>query len=114
MKDLLPCPFCGGTDLIVDTDYARDDDIRAYAYHIFCNDCHATGRNQYPIGWCESEEMAIEAWNDRFVPATIPEKDGDRVLVSTNAMFLIYRELDNIGKTKEHIRDLLTPIQMVK
>jgi len=62
---LLPCPFCQGTDLSIRKDYAEDDPSHSYAMHVFCNDCHAHGRNNYPIGWCESETAAAEAWNDR-------------------------------------------------
>jgi len=72
IDNLLPCPFCGGNDLKVLPDCAEDDNNRIYAYHVFCQDCHARGRNHYPISYCESERAAKEAWNDRFVPATIP------------------------------------------
>lgn len=65
MPDLLPCPFCRGTDLVYRKDYAEDDPGRWYAIHVFCTDCHAHGRNNYPIGWCEDEQMAADAWNDR-------------------------------------------------
>jgi Lar family restriction alleviation protein len=65
---LLPCPFCRGTDLVYRKDYAEDDPTHCYAIHVFCQDCHAHGRNNYPIGWCESEEAAAEAWNDREPP----------------------------------------------
>lgn len=62
---LLPCPFCRGSDLVYRKDFAEDDPSHWYAIHVFCQDCHAHGRNNYPIGWCESEEAAAEAWNDR-------------------------------------------------
>lgn len=65
-ETLLPCPFCGRNDLIIHPDYSEDDG-RIYAYHVFCRDCHAHGRNNYPIGWCESEDAAVEAWNDREI-----------------------------------------------
>ena len=111
---LLPCPFCGSTDLIIDTDYAEDDDHRAYAHHVFCSDCHARGRNQYPISWCETPSMAIDAWNDRFVPATISNKNEERVQISTTALIHINGELERIVQIKNHIKSLLTPINMVK
>jgi Lar family restriction alleviation protein len=111
---LLPCPFCGSKDLELFPDLAKDDDDRIYAYHVFCNDCHARGRNNYPISWCESKQEAMEAWNDRFIPATIPSEDGDRIQLSTTALLHIHKELFRIVDIKNHIDDLLTPIQMTK
>lgn len=113
LKQSLPCPFCGSTDLSVEPDKTEDDNDRIYAYHVFCHDCQARGRNEYPISWCESEQAAIEAWNDRFVPATIPSEKENRVQLSTDALFIIRRELDTLQNIKEHIDDLLTPIQMI-
>lgn len=108
----LPCPFCGNTKLIIEPDRAEDDNGRIYAYHVYCPDCHARGRNMYPICWCESEQEAIEAWNDRFIPATIHREKENRVKLSIDALFVIRRELDNIQNMKNHIDDLLTPIRM--
>lgn len=68
MTTLSPCPFCYGRNLVYRKDYAEDDPGHAYAIHVFCQDCHAHGRNNYPIGWCETEEMAADAWNDREPP----------------------------------------------
>lgn len=62
---LAPCPFCGGNNLIVRKDFSEDEMTSWYAMHVFCTDCHARGRNNYPIGWCESERAASDAWNDR-------------------------------------------------
>jgi hypothetical protein len=66
----------------------------------------------YPICWCEDEQQAGEAWNDRFIPATIHSEEENRVQLSTDALFLIRKELNNIQNIKEHIDDLLTPIQI--
>jgi Lar family restriction alleviation protein len=63
-EEIQPCPFCGRKDLIISEDLSEEDGTR-YAYHVFCRDCHAHGGNNYPIGWCESKQMAIERWNDR-------------------------------------------------
>jgi Lar family restriction alleviation protein len=112
--ELLPCPFCGSNDLIVVPDLAEDDNNRIYAYHVFCRDCHAHGRNKFPFCWCESEQQAIEAWNDRFIPAMIPGEDDDRIQLSTTALLHIHRELFRIVDIKNHIDDLLTPIQMTR
>lgn len=57
------CPFCKKNDaLTVEPD--RDKDGRVYAYHVHCHHCGCNGRNRYPIGWCESPEAAVEAWED--------------------------------------------------
>ncbi|MEN6535674.1 MAG: Lar family restriction alleviation protein [Bryobacteraceae bacterium] len=66
--ELLPCPFCGGSDVCVRSDLSEDKPARVYAYHVFCHDCHSHGRNHYRIGWCETQKAACEAWNDRSAP----------------------------------------------
>lgn len=65
LKELMPCPFCGGSDLVIRQDEAEDRPGFFYAYHVFCRDCHCHGGNNYPIGWCESEEDAADRWNLR-------------------------------------------------
>lgn len=110
---LLPCPFCGSTDLVIRPDKAEDDNDRIYAYHVSCKTCSARGRNLYPVCWCESEQQAVEAWNDRVIPATIPG-DCDRVQLSTTALLHIHRELERISNIKNHISGLLTPVQRCK
>jgi Lar family restriction alleviation protein len=64
-EKLAPCPFCGGNRLVICKDHSEDDPSNWYAMHVFCTECHARGRNNYPIGWCESERAASDAWNDR-------------------------------------------------
>lgn len=111
----LPCPFCGRTkELSIEEDISEDDnDTHAYACHVLCG-CGARGRNLYPIGWVESDGQAIEAWNDRFIPATIPGKEEDRVEVSTDNLSHIHRELNRISAVTKNIEKMLTPIKMVK
>jgi Lar family restriction alleviation protein len=86
--DLLPCPFCGGSDLSVRRDYTPEDPSHWYAMHIFCEDCHAHGRNNFPIGWCECEQSAADGWNlrghrrgtmvsDSAVSVRIVARDGE-------------------------------------
>ncbi len=70
------CPFCKGRDLSVRPDFSEDEPARIYAYHVFCCDCHARGRNHYRIGWCETPESARQAWNDRPEPE---ERSADEV-----------------------------------
>jgi len=64
-EELKPCPFCGGADLVFRQDESEDKPVMLYAWHVFCLDCHCHGRNNYPIGWCESKLAASQAWNDR-------------------------------------------------
>jgi Lar family restriction alleviation protein len=111
----LPCPFCGRTeDLSVEEDISEDNDKHAYACHVSCGCCGARGRNNYPIGWVESDGQAIEAWNDRYIPATIPGKEEDRVQITTDALLHMHRELTRITQIIKHVEDLLTPVKMVK
>lgn len=65
MPELLPCPFCGGKDLTYRQDRTEGVPEFVYAYHVFCNDCHCHGGNNFPIGWCESEDAAADRWNLR-------------------------------------------------
>jgi len=65
-KDDIACPFCGLDDALkVFPDYSEDEPDHIIAYHVKCRHCGARGRNNYPIGWCESEEAAWEAWLHR-------------------------------------------------
>lgn len=66
--ELKPCPFCNGTHLKLRQDYSEDKPVRAYAWHVFCEDCHCHGRNNFPIGWVERKEDAVDAWNRRAAP----------------------------------------------
>lgn len=63
--EMLPCPFCGRNDLKIINIESEDVPGSFYAKAVFCMDCHCTGRHNNPIGWCESDLEAIEAWNDR-------------------------------------------------
>lgn len=108
------CPFCGREELSIEEDISEDNDKHAYACHVRCLTCGARGRNNYPIGWVESDGQAIEAWNDRFVPATIPSNEEDRVLISMDALHIIDHELNNIINEVTKVKRQLTPVKMVK
>lgn len=68
-----PCPFCRtNDDLYFGEDKSEgqedeEDNGHTYAYHVRCGRCGCKGRNRYAIGWCESHEAALQAWNDRGV-----------------------------------------------
>jgi len=49
------CPFCGGTDIFLDTVSVDDQD----GFYYFCLDCYADG----PMG--NSRAEAAEKWNKR-------------------------------------------------
>ncbi len=53
---LLPCPFCGRTDVWV----LRDEYDNLYVY---CNFCDGRGPRTF-----ESKEIAVECWNQRAQP----------------------------------------------
>ncbi len=114
-NDILPCPFCGNEkDFKIVPEYAEDDPTWIVTYHVYCKWCHARGRNCYPIGWCESEQAAIEAWNDR----TIDEKDIiSKIETDTEydmnigyVQYLNYRNGQKQGLIKTHKITLKDPI----
>lgn len=74
---LLPCPFCGGSDLRVIKMMSEDEPVREYARAILCRDCHAHGRHAFRIGWTESDIAAAEGWNCR---ALTPEQEAEKEL----------------------------------
>ena len=69
--ELKPCPFCGGEAEIERTTRCMiTAEIR-----IFCTKCGATVRNWektfWHVGYFDTEEEAIEAWNRRAEDGTI-------------------------------------------
>lgn len=71
---LLPCPFCGSTDLILRT-YPAQADVAAFTTHIVCNaggseNWHRCGASQSITRetYTESRAAGIKAWNIRFSP----------------------------------------------
>ena len=61
MNDSLkPCPFCGG-HAIID---GCDDTL----WIVICKECNAS------IGYKETEQEAIEAWNSRVQPTFTPDE----------------------------------------
>lgn len=52
MAELLPCPFCGGGDIVIKNPFGS-------ALYVMCTECGATTR------WVMDKELAIEAWNRR-------------------------------------------------
>ena len=61
MSDKLkPCPFCGGEAII--------DGCDETLWIVICKECNAS------IGYKETKEEAIEAWNKRIEPTFTPDE----------------------------------------
>jgi len=79
---LLPCPFCGGTDLSIETNSVQPDDF--HDAWVNCGECNADGRHAMTLeGWlpskAEAKEEAVVAWNRRAALASRPaEVDDER------------------------------------
>ena len=86
MNDSLkPCPFCGG-HAIID---GCDDTL----WIVICKECNAS------IGYKETEQEAIEAWNSRVEPTFTPDElDAIRRNVRGNCVLLV-REFSKIEQS---------------
>lgn len=58
--ELKPCPFCGGHAII--------DGCDDTPWSVICKECNAS------IGYKETKEEAIEAWNRRIEPTFTPDE----------------------------------------
>lgn len=62
--DLKPCPFCGSDDVYAEiADYVQEDFVR-------CNSCKAQTGLYCSDDLKDSEDKAIEAWNNRSAAAS--------------------------------------------
>jgi Lar family restriction alleviation protein len=65
-EKLLPCPFCGSTDVECSTGYqGRTCDENAFRY-VECGSCEAS------VGWAKDDAVAIAAWNRRTPESSVP------------------------------------------
>lgn len=66
MSDKLkPCPFCGGRAML--------SGCEDWQWTVICNECDSL------IGYNETEQAAIDAWNNRVLPPfTLDELDAIR------------------------------------
>lgn len=67
MKELKPCPFCGGEAILGDirmTTLAYSPRIRTTYRRVFCENCGAATKSY------ETEKNAINAWNSRAQEAS--------------------------------------------
>lgn len=63
--DLLPCPFCGGTNVFA---VSAADDYGTFDWKVSCEDCDP---------FHETEAEAIAAWNRREVAGLVPNIEPD-------------------------------------
>ena len=82
-ETLLPCPFCGSTNLILRT-YPAQSDVAAFTTHITCNagatpNWHRCGAAQSITRetYAKSREAGIKAWNIRFSPQEYCDGQAD-------------------------------------
>ena len=69
-EKLLPCPFCGGTNVAA---MSAADDYGTFDWKVYCDDCDA---------FHETEAEAIAAWNRRAVPTAKEESMFDDVMMT--------------------------------
>lgn len=84
--ELKPCPFCGG-HAIID---GCDDTL----WIVICKECNAS------IGYKETKEEAIEAWNKRVEPTFTPDE-----LDAIRRMFDIRRSERELPEIEQSIID---------
>lgn len=66
---LLPCPFCGGNNVMICADRYEPED--RYSFFVSCSTAQCHGAiNQLDDGLFASKEAAVAAWNTR-APSTL-------------------------------------------
>ena len=55
--EIKPCPLCGGVPRVVENKV----NLKSILYGVYCCDEH----HEVSVGYFDSEEEAIEVWNDR-------------------------------------------------
>lgn len=102
MRELIPCPFCGGAPKIVD-----DNGRHGMVFSVW-HQCESTGGkfNKYgsvdrltiDTGWYDSEQEAIDVWNTRAEQTcewTIECCDYDRTSYETECSEPIWWESES-------------------
>lgn len=81
MKDLLPCPFCGGE---AECDETYPDSDHDNTHHVSCLFDGCAGNIYQPNETTWGREEAITAWNTRapqWQPMETAPKDGRKILL---------------------------------
>ena len=68
-KKILPCPFCGGKDIIFDC-HKFSTSPTGEIWSMCCYDCGAQFPNRY------TKELLLTAWNTRHNPPLEPTTEG--------------------------------------
>ena len=67
-SDIKPCPFCGKTQIIIDSQEHTDrDNSYRFTAKVFCSYCNGTMPTQgFEKSREEAEALAVKAWNRRL------------------------------------------------
>lgn len=57
-KDAKPCPFCGGTEIMID----KYQHVAGERYRIWCTNCLAC----IDPGWAQTKSTVEQMWNKRI------------------------------------------------
>ena len=82
--ELLPCPFCGSTELVLDN--LVDD----YDYSVSCGECEVQQLANYP------KDIAVARWNTRAPESTSPRQFAAKELSRLLDTWHIERRRGNI------------------
>ena len=94
MKDVKPCPFCGG-----EVSYRKDDDP-ASGFWIACEADGCFGPNR----WDLDKDVAVAFWNRRALPAVQPDAREAALLEALAAVNAKWRS--GAADTHDELRGL--------
>jgi len=105
-KELKPCPFCGGTDLSIETNSVQPDDF--HDAYVYCVDCDAQGRHAMTLeGWLSSKDEAkveaVVAWNRRAPAPQAAQIDLHNAIM--NLPCKMGRAVEMNGATKQAYKE---------
>ncbi len=80
-NNLKPCPFCGNTDIIVNTAERGDRTRFKWFARVFCADCFADTTNHgFDFTEEEAKQKAVKAWNRRIHPISFEGEDSEIII----------------------------------
>ena len=112
-KELLPCPHCGGNNIVIETTERKDRQDCKWTSKVFCLQCFAEVPNHgFDFSKDEAEQNAIAAWNRRKgKDVCVPSDD----LISRKHMIQVVDSFVNLSEyyhPDEKCRDI--PVATVK